>query len=105
MIRSSHDRETEGVTAGARNRSLPPDIPQTARRKLRQLATVARHDELRAPLGNRLEELKGDHNGTYSLRINDQWRFTFDRVDGGPDNVGIEAYHRRGATVGQCPPW
>lgn len=94
MIRSFRDKETEKVAAGERSRKLPPDIQQTARRKLRQLATVARLDELRAPIGNRLEELKGDRKGTYSLRVNDQWRVTFDWVDGGPENVCIEDYHR-----------
>jgi proteic killer suppression protein len=94
VIRSYRDKETEKVFIGERSRKLPPDIQQTARRKLRQLATVARLDDLRSPGGNRLEELKGDRKGTYSLRINDQWRITFDWVDGDAGNVGIEDYHR-----------
>ena len=94
MIRSYRDKETEKIVAGEPSRKLPPDIQQTARRKLRQLATVARLDELRSPNGNRLEELKGDRKGTYNLRINDQWRITYDWVDGDAANVGIEDYHR-----------
>lgn len=94
MIRSFYDKKTEEVFHGQRSRRLPPEIQNTARRKLRFLATVARLDELRLPLGNRFEELKGDRKGTYSLRINDQWRITFTWVDGGPNNVCIEDYHR-----------
>ena len=94
MIRSYRDEETEKVATGQRSRKLPNDIQQTGRRKLRQLGTVTQLDELRVPNGNRLEELKGNRKGTYSLRINDQWRITFDWVDGGPENVCIEDYHR-----------
>lgn len=49
---------------------------------------------MRVPPGNRLEELKGDRKGTYSIRINDQWRITFRWSDGGADDVRIEDYHR-----------
>jgi proteic killer suppression protein len=94
MIRCFHDAETQLVFAGERSRKLPPDIQQTARRKLRILNRVANPLELRVPPGNRLEELKGDRKGTYSIRINDQWRITFRWVDGGADDVRIEDYHR-----------
>lgn len=94
MIRSFHDAETERVFGGARSRVLPPDIQPTARRKLRILNRVTQPFELRIPPGNRLEELKGDRKGTYSIRINDQWRITFRWVDGGADDVRIEDYHR-----------
>jgi proteic killer suppression protein len=94
MIRNFADRETECVWHGARSRKLPPDIQPTARRKLRQLNRVHQPLELREPRGNRLEELKGDRKGTYSIRINDQWRITFRWSDGGADDVRIEDYHR-----------
>jgi proteic killer suppression protein len=94
MIRNFKDKETEKIFDGERSRKLPPDIQQTARRKLRLVAAVVRIEELRLPLGNRFEELKGERKGTYSLRVNDQWRITFTWVDGGPDNVCIEDYHR-----------
>ncbi len=93
-IHSYRDRDTEYVANGERSRRLPSDIQSTARRKLRMLAAANRPDDLRHPPGNRFEELKGDRKGTYSLRINDQWRITFAWVDGGPENVCIEDYHR-----------
>ncbi|RYY46949.1 MAG: type II toxin-antitoxin system RelE/ParE family toxin [Sphingomonadales bacterium] len=94
MIRSFANDESELVWKGERSRKLPPDIQQTARRKLRQLNRVRQPLELREPRGNRFEELKGDRNGTYSIRINDQWRITFRWSDGGADHVRIEDYHR-----------
>ena len=94
MIRSFLDDETESVSVGRQSRRLPPDIQQTARRKLRQLENAGRLDDLRTPLGNRLEQLKGLTPLRYSIRINDQWRITFGWSNGGADDVRIEDYHR-----------
>lgn len=94
MIRSFADTETELVWLGRLSRRLPPDIQQTARRKLRQLDAVLQPLELRNPPGNRFEQLKGYDPPRYSIRINDQWRVTFRWSDGGADDVRIEDYHR-----------
>jgi proteic killer suppression protein len=94
MIRSFADRETERIWSGQNSRKLPPDIQRSARRKLRLLNRVASVADLRIPAGNRLEQLKGDLEGRYSIRINDQWRITFAWSDGGADGVRIEDYHR-----------
>ena len=88
------DPETERVAAGQRSRKLPPDIQQTARRKLRQMDSADRLDDLRSPRGNRLEQLKGFSPSRYSIRINDQWRITFRWSNGGAEDVRIEDYHR-----------
>jgi len=93
MIRSIADDQTELIWRGQRSRKLPPDIQQTARRKLRQLHRVQAPRDLAVPRGNRLEELKGTRKGTYSVRINDQWRITFRWVDGDAHDVRIEDYH------------
>lgn len=94
MIRSFADKETESIWTGRRSRKLPPDIQQTARRKLRQLNRTLNLYDLRIPSGNRFEQLKGFNPLRYSLRINDQWRITFCWSDGGADDVRIEDYHR-----------
>ena len=94
MIRTFFDREAERIWNSERSRKLPPDIQQTARRKLRLLHRAKQIDALRVPPGNRLERLKGDREGRYSVRINDQWRITFRWSDGGADDVRIEDYHR-----------
>jgi toxin HigB-1 len=48
---------------------------------------------LRSPPGNRLEALKGDREGQYSIRINDQWRICFRWTVAGPEDVEIVDYH------------
>ncbi len=50
-------------------------------------------NDLRSPPGNRLEALKGNRKGQYSIRINDQWRICFVWTDGGAEDVEIVDYH------------
>ena len=64
-----------------------------ALRKLRQVGSAETLDDLRVPPGNRLEALKGDRAGQYSIRINDQWRICFVWTDAGPEEVEIVDYH------------
>jgi len=51
------------------------------------------HDDLRVPPGNRLEKLKGNRAGSYSIRINQQWRICFRWTAAGPKDVEIIDYH------------
>jgi len=67
---------------------------RTARRKLLYLDDADDLQDLLAPPGNRLEKLKGDRSGQYSLRINDQWRICFDWIGNKANNVEIVDYHR-----------
>jgi proteic killer suppression protein len=94
MIHSFADEETARIWNGERSRDLPPDIQKTSRRKLRMLNRATKPHDLRIPRNNRLEELKGNRKGTYSIRINDQWRICFRWADGGAADVRIEDYHR-----------
>lgn len=57
------------------------------------LDNAAEPADLKVPPGNRLEALKGDRAGQYSIRINDQFRVCFRWTDGGADNVEITYYH------------
>ena len=68
-------------------------VERQARRKLLYLNAAAALDELRQPPGNRLEALKGDRKGQYSIRINDQWRICFRWQDGNAHDVEIVDYH------------
>jgi proteic killer suppression protein len=67
---------------------------RAALRKLEQLDSVERLDDLRIPPGNRLEMLKGERTGQHSIRINDQYRVYFVWTESGPDDVEILDYHR-----------
>src|SRR5271170_7654886 len=62
-------------------------------RKLRLLNQARVLNDLRAPPGNRLEALKGERAGQYSIRINNQWRICFLWREGGPSNVEVVDYH------------
>jgi proteic killer suppression protein len=57
------------------------------------LDAAAMLSDLRVPPGNRLEALKGNRRGQYSIRINDQWRICFVWRDGGAEQVEICDYH------------
>ncbi len=92
MIRSFACKETESVWYGNRSRKLPSDIQQVARRKLRMVSNAQTIDDLRVPPNNRLEKLRGDLAGFYSIRINDQWRIIFRWEDGAAD-VKMVDYH------------
>ena len=68
-------------------------ILKVATRKLTQLEAAATLEFLRSPPGNRLEALKGDRAGQYSIRVNDQWRICFRWEGGYADDVEIVDYH------------
>ncbi|TRZ49357.1 excinuclease ABC subunit A [bacterium] len=92
MIRSFKCADTEALSKGIRVRRFV-NIEDVARRKLRQIEIADRLDDLRVPPGNRLEALKGDRSGQYSIRINDQWRVCFNWDEAGAEAVEIVDYH------------
>lgn len=93
MIQGFADSETELIWTGHVSRRLPRDIQNTARRKLRLLNQAQLLNDLRVPPGNRLEALRGNRAGQYSIRINDQWRICFVWTEGGPRDVEIVDYY------------
>ena len=93
MIRRFADTEAELIWSGRRSRKLPPDIQAVALRRLRLLNQAQVLQDLRVPPGNRLEALRGDRVGQYSIRINDQWRICFTWSEGAASNVQIVDYH------------
>lgn len=92
VIRSFRCKDTEQLANGYRVRRFA-DFERIARRKLAQLDAAATLDFLRAPPGNRLGVLRGDHKGFYSIRINNRWRLCFRFVDGDAHDVEIIDYH------------
>ncbi len=68
-------------------------IARKARIKLEILNAAVSLDGLRVPPGNRLEALKGDRKGQYSIRIDSQWRVCFRWIDGNAQDVAIVDYH------------
>ena len=74
-------------------RSLPPDIHRRAYAKLKALDAAHTLGFLRVPPANRLEPLRGDREGQWSMRVNDQWRICFRWLDGDAYDVEITDYH------------
>ena len=93
MIRSFRDRETELLFRRERNHAVPSDLQRIALRKLVQLDAAESLAELKIPPGNRLERLRGDRSGQYSIRVNERWRVCFRWREGDAHEVEIVDYH------------
>ncbi len=98
MIKSFKNAATEDIFNGVNSRLARKICPQhlwkIAVRKLDMLDAAEMLDDLRIPPGNRLEALKGNRAGQYSIRINEQYRICFVWREGGAEEVEIVDYHR-----------
>lgn len=94
MIVSFKDKRTREFADGKYTKAFS-GFARQAEMKLDQLAAATTVQDLAALPGNRLEALKGDRKGQYSIRINDQWRICFEwpSRSPGPVNVEIVDYH------------
>ena len=92
MIRSFGDKRTEALFDDEVVRSFQ-GIARVAKRKLEAVNAASRLEDLTVPPSNRLEKLKGKLKGSYSIRINDQWRVVFKWADGDAFEVRIADYH------------
>ncbi len=97
MIVSFNDKATEDIFNGVNSKLARKACPQTlwriVVRKLDQLDSVQSLEELKVPPGNQLESLYGDRAGSFSIRINEQYRICFSWEELGPANVEITDYH------------
>ena len=96
MITSFGDKGTSDLFHGISSRharKLPSKIHETSLYKLDILNAAQVLDDLRSPPGNRLEPLKGELKGFYSIRINSQWRIIFRWAEGSASDDQIMDYH------------
>lgn len=96
MIESFGDKATEDLFHGRntkRTRAFPAELLATALRKLDMINAAQKVEDLKAPPANRLEALKGNLKGFYSIRINDQFRIVFRWSDGKASEVSVVDYH------------
>lgn len=93
MIKTFSCKETRGVFNEETSRKFPGDIQKTALRRLQTLNGANTLQDLTMTPGNRLEKLKGNREGQYSVRINDQWRVCFRFEAGNAHDVEICDYH------------
>ena len=93
MIKSFSSKESEYFYIKGKSKRIPVDMHKTALRKLDYLNNATCLDDLKVPPGNRLELLKGDLRGKYSIRINKQYRIVFIFKDTDAYEVKIIDYH------------
>jgi len=93
MLSSFGDKDTKKIWEGERVKRFSSEIQETARRKLRMLNNSQDLVDLQIPPSNRLEKLKGNLRGFYSIRINDQWRIVFKWNNGNAEEVEIIDCH------------
>ncbi len=95
MISSFCDKETELIWTGrfSKKIKLPTSLHNLARRKLRMIAAATNIETLKVPPNNKLEQLKRERKGHWSIRINDQWRICFKWRSGNAYDVEITDYH------------
>jgi proteic killer suppression protein len=93
MIQTFADIQTERLFHRQPVKKFPPPVQRPALRKLLLLDAAESLDDLRSPPGNRLEELRGNRKGQYSIRVNDQWRICFRWASGDAYEVEVVDYH------------
>ena len=93
MLKSFANKETLKIWNEQRSKRLPPDIQQRALLKLAMISQALDVNDLRIPPANRLESLKGNRSGQFSIRINQQWRICFRWENGHAHEVEITDYH------------
>jgi len=93
VIQSFGDADTHRVWRRERVRRFGSDLQRMANRKLLIIDAAETLNDPRVPPGNRLERLRGERVGQYSIRINDQWRICFIWSAAGPANVEIIECH------------
>ena len=90
------DKEAAKLFAGQLSRKLPPNIQRRAMMRLTQLNGAVVLEDLKLPPSNRLERLRGDRKGQFSIRINQQYRVCFRWKNGNALDAEIVDYHKAG---------
>jgi toxin HigB-1 len=93
VIRSFADKETQRLFRGRKSKAVPTELRERALSKLLVLNAATNVEDLRAPPGNRLEKLRGDREGQYSIRVNRQYRVCFSWIGADAHDVEITDYH------------
>ena len=94
MIKSFADKDTKSFWDTGKSQGMPPaNLRKVTQRKLIQLHSAVRLEDLKVPPGNKLEALEDDRAGQHSIRINDQFRVCFVWKDGDAYDVEVTDYH------------
>jgi proteic killer suppression protein len=93
VIRSFANKRTTAIFVEQPARGISDALARAAKRKLDLIHAAGRVEDLTSPPGNRLEKLKGDRAGQWSIRVNDQWRICFGWVGADAVEVELVDYH------------
>lgn len=93
MIQSFGDKETGKIFILVFSRKIPREIQERSYHKLVAIHEAESLEDLRNPPGNRLEPLRGELEGSHSIRINNQWRIVFRWEGKDAHDVRITDYH------------
>lgn len=93
MIKSFKCQHTEALADGQFVKQFE-QFQDSARIRLTTLEAITSINELRNMRGNRLEYLKGDRKGQYSIRINEKMRICFNWIENSAHDVEIVNYHK-----------
>ena len=93
MILSFGSSDREKIWNGDRVKSIPQQIQEISRRKLRMINNSMSLADLKIPPSNRLEKLPGKLKEYYSIRVNDQWRIMFKWKNSNASDIEIVDYH------------
>ena len=97
MILNFANKTTEDIFNGVNSkkaRVLPVELHNKASRLLDQLNAAPNLEFMKVPPGNKLEPMKGNYKGKWSIRINDQWRIMFGWENDKSIDVEILDYHK-----------
>ena len=92
-VKRFRDGDAQRLLTGQPVRRLSADIQRRARVRLQRVVAAAALTDLRVPPSHRLEALRGDREGHYSIRVNDQWRVCFYWTDQGAMEIEVTDYH------------
>ncbi len=93
MIKSFRDQKTEDIFNGRRVQRLDSKLVNKARRRLELLHAAVRLEDMYFPPSNQLHALQGFQPKRYAIRVNQQWRVTFEWHEGDAFDVYFEDYH------------
>jgi len=93
MIVSFKDKLTETLFRTGHHKKIPPDVVKRAIKQLDRIDAASRIEDMRFPPSNHFERLTGTKPPRYSIRVNRQYRISFEWTDTGVENVCFEDYH------------
>jgi toxin HigB-1 len=93
MIKSFSDKRTEALYDNGKYKKVDPALAKKAVKKIDQVKAATRIEDFYFPPSNHFEKLEGHNPTRYSIRVNDQWRISFEWQDSDAYNVLFEDYH------------